>query len=114
MAAVAFIAFLCAASVGLFMAWNHKQGRTSPAWWGAIHGVFVLVGFLALIGEVFVTPEEGRFAGWHLLVLFLLTASGGAYLLSRQLKDEPWPGLVLVAHGGAALASIVALGIWMF
>ena len=112
MAAVAFIAFLCAAAIGLFMAWNHSQGRTSLAWWGALHGVFVLVGFLTLIGTVFLTSSGG--SGWYLLVLFLAVASGGAYLLARQMQEKAWPGLVLIAHGGAALASIVALGIWMF
>ncbi|MEL6616669.1 MAG: hypothetical protein AAFQ43_13085 [Bacteroidota bacterium] len=112
MAAVAFFAFLFAAAIGSLVAWNHFAGRTSPKSCGVIHGIPIVIGIAALIGAVFFT--SGGMTGWWLVVAFGLVAAGGSYLISRQVRGETWPGVVVIAHGGFAVASIVALGIWMF
>ena len=48
-----------------------------------------------------------------IFVAFVVTAAGGVYLFTRQVKDEPWPGAVIIAHGAFAIVSIVALGLWL-
>lgn len=107
---VAFFALLFAAAIGLTMAVRHARGQTSGKALGLAHGVFAVSGILFLaIGLAQI--EAGP--GWWMLVSFLVVAAGGAYLFSRQAKGEPWPGLVIVAHGGLALATLVVLGLWV-
>ena len=110
MSLAALFAFIWGALIGLFMAVWHFMGKKSGMALGLAHGVFTVSGIVFLtVG--FLTQEET--SGWWLLVLFLVTAAGGAYLLSRQVRDKPWPGFVIIAHGGLALASIVLLGIFL-
>lgn len=112
MAAAAFFSFLFAAGIGGFMAYQHSRGVPSGAAMGIVHGVFVLIGFAFLLGGLWFVDDPGW--GWWLLAAFLATAAGGSYLWMRQRKGEPWPGLVLIAHGSAAVLSIVLLGLWLF
>ena len=108
---LAFFLLVLAASVGLAMALMHANGTKSGKGLGVLHGVFVVSGLGALVAGL---ASASAPLGWWILVSFLVAASGGAYLFSRQLKDEPWPGWVIVAHGGLALATLVVLGLWLF
>lgn len=107
---ISIFAFGTAAILGLTMAVLHFRGIKSGKAMGLAHGFFALSG-LVLLGVGLTTVEAGP--GWWILVSFLVVAAGGAYLFSRQLKDEPWPALVIVAHGGLALATILVLGLWL-
>ena len=108
----AFFAFLLAAAVGGFMAYLHAKGITSPWAASVVHGFFVVSGFLFLI--VGLGKGEAAALGWWLLGGFGVVALGGAYLLSRHVRGEPWPNAVLLLHGGAAVAALVVLAVWLF
>ena len=108
---LAFFLLVVAASVGLAMALMHANGTKSGMGLGVLHGVFVVAGLGTLIAGL---ASSAAPLGWWILVSFLVAASGGAYLFSRQLKDVPWPGWVILAHGGLALATLVVLGLWLF
>ncbi|PAP76409.1 hypothetical protein [Rubrivirga marina] len=107
---IAFFAFIFAALIGLTMAVRHSRGLESGRPLGIAHGLFAISG-IVLLAVGLASVQAG--AGWWLLVSFLVVASGGAYLFVRQAKGEPWPGAVIVAHGGLALATIVLLGVWL-
>lgn len=106
----AFFGFIFGALIGLFMAVLHFRGQRSGKAIGITHGVFTVTS-VALLAIGLGTAEVG--VGWWILVAFLVVAAGGVYLFSRQLRGEPWPGAVIVAHGGLAIAMIVVLGLWM-
>lgn len=106
--AFALIVLIGGAIIGLFMAGAHVKGVESGKGVGILHGVFVLAG-LALMGTGMV--QIG--GGWWLFVGFLVVASGGAYLFSRQMTDKPWPALVIIAHGGLAIALLITMGLWL-
>lgn len=111
-ALTASVVLLCfGAAIGVMMAVLHARGVKSGTLVGILHGVFTVSGVAALVVGL-VDVEAG--AGWWILVSFLVVASGGAYLLSRQMKDEPWPGAIIAAHGGLALVTLTALGLWTF
>ena len=110
MAAVSLFAFIFAALIGLTMAWMHFKGKKSGMALGLAHGVFALSG-IALLATGLVMREAS--VAWWILGSFGLVAAGGAYLFSRQVRDEPWPGLVIIAHGGLALVTIVVLAVWL-
>lgn len=107
---VAFFAFVFAALIGLTMAVRHSRGLDSGRALGIAHGLFALSG-IVLLAVGLASVRAGL--GWWILVAFLVVAAGGAYLFVRQAKNEPWPGAVIVAHGGLALATIVVLGVWL-
>ncbi len=110
MAAVSLFAFVLAALLGLTMAWLHFQGKKSGMAMGIAHGLAALSG-VALLATGLAMEEAGP--GWWIVASFAVVAAGGAYLFSRQIRDEPWPALVIVAHGGLALATIAALWLWL-
>ena len=111
MYAIALFAFLFAAALGLTMAVLHAKGKKSGMALGIAHGLFALSG-IALLAVGLAKVDAG--AGWWLVVSFVVVALGGAYLFSRQIRDKPWPGLVIVAHGGLAVLTIIALGVWLY
>lgn len=107
---IAFFAFLGAAALGLTMAVRHARGQDSGKALGIVHGLFALSG-IVLLAVGLASVQAG--VGWWILVSFLVAAAGGAYLFTRQAKGEPWPGLVIVAHGGLALATLAVLAVWL-
>ena len=107
---ISLFAFIFAALLGLTMAVLHFRGIKSGKAMGLAHGFFALSG-VALLATGLV--QVGAEWGWWLLASFGVVALGGAYLFSRQLRDKPWPALVIVAHGGLALVTIAALGVWL-
>ena len=110
MAAVSLFAFIFGALLGLTMAWMHFKGQKSGMALGIAHGVFTLSG-LALLATGLVMREASL--AWWILASFGVVAAGGAYLFSRQVRDKPWPALVIVAHGGLAIVTIVVLAVWL-
>lgn len=107
---VAFFAFLFGAALGLFMAVLHMRGQPSGKALGIAHGLFGLSGIALLISGL-ALAEAGP--GWWMVAGFLAVAAGGVYLFTRQVRGEPWPGLVIAAHGGLALVMIAVLGFWL-
>lgn len=90
------------------MAALHFRGLKSGKGVGVLHGVFTVSGLsLMLTGVLHVGGGGWLFAG------FLVVAAGGAYLFSRQMRGKPWPGMVILAHGGLALVLLVTLGLWL-
>lgn len=108
---VALFAFLIGASFGIFMAVEHWRGKKSGKALGIAHGLWNLSG-IVLLAVSLALVDAG--IGWWVLAAFLVTAAGGFYLFTRQVRDKPWPSLAIIAHGGLALVSIGLLGWWLF
>lgn len=108
---IAFFAFLMGAALGIFMAVEHWRGKKSGKALGIAHGLWNVSGIVLLaVGFALV----GAGSGWWILAAFLVTAAGGVYLFSRQVRGLPWPSAAIIAHGGFAIVSIVLLGLWLF
>ncbi|WP_412068433.1 hypothetical protein [Rubrivirga sp. IMCC43871] len=111
MATVSLFAFVFAALMGLTMAVRHWRGETSGKAFGIVHGLWALAG-IALLASSLAQRDAGW--GWWVLASFGAVALGGLYLFVKQVKGEKWPGAVIVAHGGLALVTLAALGVWLF
>ena len=106
-----FFAFVIAALFGLTMAVRHFRGQESGKAMGIVHGLWALSGVVLLsVGLATVNADP---VWWWLVAGFVVVAAGGVYLFSRQVRGEPWPNLVVVAHGGLALVCIVVLGVFL-
>lgn len=120
--------FVAAALIGLAMALNHFRGKTSPAAMGWLHGVFVIAAMILFLSMLLggnadraadvgagaaETVARDIQAGWGIFGLFGIAALGGLYMFFRQKRDEPWPALVILAHGGVAVGAIVLLLGWL-
>ena len=106
----AFFGFTIGALIGLFMAVLHFRGQPSGRALGLAHGVFTVAG-IVLPAVGLSLSDAGP--GWWIFLGFLAVAAGGLYLFWRQSTGAPWPGAVIVAHGGLALVMIVVLGLWL-
>lgn len=110
MSAISLFAFVTAALIGLTMAVLHFRGIKSGKALGLAHGTIALSGIAMLAVGMWMREAS---AAWWIVGSFGVVALGGIYLFSRQVRDEPWPALVIIAHGGLAIATIVALGLWV-
>jgi len=113
MLTTAVVLFLLGAIGGITMAVIHFfQGR-NPSWLlVGLHGIFVASGLIVLILALLAIGFGGM--GGIALVLFLLAAVGGFWLLSTHLQDKRLSNPVVLAHGAtAAIAFILLLVVWL-
>jgi hypothetical protein len=105
--AVVLIAF--GAIIGLTMAVRHFRGRTPPApALAVLHALLVVSGVGVLLVAVMRVGFGGAL-GWA-LILFVIAALGGLFLVSHHLRHRPLPNGVIVIHGlVAAIAFLVLL-----
>jgi glucose uptake protein GlcU len=96
------------AVVGLTMAVQHFKGRTPPK-----AGVAILHGLLAGTGVILLLlgARDLGFATPHTwaLVLFVIAALGGLYLVSFHMRQKPLPNAVIVVHGLVAVVAFLVL-----
>ena len=110
MSFISFFSLAWGAAIGLTMAVLHFRGVKSGMALGIAHGLFTLGG-IALLVVGLQNVETGP--GWWIVLGFVVVALGGAYLFYRQTQREPWPALVIVAHGAGALLMLAVLGMWL-
>lgn len=105
--------FLLGAVGGLVMATRSFQGQSIPGVLAAGHGLLVVAGLVLLILTVLAGAVPASLTA--AVVVFILAALGGLYLLSFHLKKQRHPRGVIVAHASLAVAGVVLLiwSIWM-
>jgi glucose uptake protein GlcU len=105
---IAVILIALGAIVGLTMAIKHFKGRTPPKPALAIlHGLLAGCGVVALLLGVW-DMGFGTAHTWA-LVLFVVAALGGLYLVSHHMRHKPLPSGVIVIHGLVAAVAFLIL-----
>ena len=104
---VAVPLFLIAAVFGLTMAIFIFKNRCPPLFQIGAHGFFAL-GALALAIWAAGTPGTPSVVVLGVVVI-LLGAVGGVFLISFQFRDEKQPKVVVVLHGLAAVSGVSCL-----
>lgn len=108
MLTTAVVLFLVAATGGAFMAYRIFQGRQPPAAIAVVHGLLAASG-LGLLAWLWLQGQAGQLVGIGLLVL-LVAALGGFYLLGYHVRGVRHPQAVVVVHALAAVAGVAVLG----
>jgi hypothetical protein len=102
---LAALLFAAAALGGLTMAFIHfKKNRNPPAGLAILHGTLGASALVILLFYVVQTGMATPVLNWA-LILFVLAALGGFFLVSFHLRGKRLPSPVLVIH---ALVAVVA------
>ena len=106
--------FAVAAVFGLYMAVQHFRGRTPPAAGVAItHGLLAVIAVVLLLLGVMNVGFGASVHTWA-LVLFVVAALGGLYIVSFHMRGRPLPGGVIVVHGLVAVVAFLILLVAVF
>jgi hypothetical protein len=101
---VAIVLFALAALGGLVMLYFHfKKNRNPPGALAALHGILAATGLGLLLWFAVTTGAQGRLM--LVLVLFVLAALGGFFLVSYHVRNARLPSPVVIIH---ALVAVVA------
>jgi hypothetical protein len=102
--------FALAALLGMYLLTFVLRGKETPKAIVFTHGPLAVIGLVLLL--VYIT--KGGPNPWESLVLFILAALGGLYMLSRDLTGRPIPKFLAVGHGLLAVSGFVLLLIFAF
>jgi hypothetical protein len=108
----AAILFALGALGGLYMAALSFQGRPLPTAVAVLHGLFGATGLVLLIVGVMMGLGAGT--AKVALIILLVAALGGFYLLSFHIKKHKHPRAVIVIHALVAVIGFLTLltAIW--
>jgi glucose uptake protein GlcU len=105
---VAAILFAIAALGGIIMAMIRLSGRDyPPAFLAVVHGLFAAAGLVALLMAVFAPGVATSFK--IALVLFVVAALGGFWLVSYHFKRQALPIPLMVIHALVAVVAFIIL-----
>lgn len=105
METIALVCFAVAALGGLFLAVRHFKGASLPMPVTVLHGLLAATGLVLLI----VAYVQGAGNLGLALLLLVLAALGGFFLVSFHLRGKRAPSPGVVAHAVLAVAGVVAL-----
>lgn len=101
----AIIIFALAASGGLFLLSYVLRSKETPKGVAFIHGSVAAVGIVLLIIYCSIYSPSP----WISLVLFILAAFGGFFMMYKDLTGNPVPKSVAIIHGLVAVISFILL-----
>ena len=104
---VAAILFAAAALGGLYLVSRYLSGKALPGSVAVIHGAAAATALVLLALAVF-TNDLGT-AATVALVLFVVAALGGFYLVSFHLRGERHPSPAVFGHAAIAVVAFVTL-----
>ncbi len=107
MLTTAIVLFLAAAIGGIVMTTQVFGGRTPAVGIAVAHGAAAAAGLVLLIW-IALTGAPGTLLTAGLVVL-LIAALGGFFLLSFHVRQRPHPKAVVVVHALAAVGGVVLL-----
>lgn len=102
----ALACFVAAALIGLFAAIEILTDKTPP--WAAsiMHGLFGASGLALLI---FAIANGAPNRVFYALVILLIAALGGFFLVSFHLRGKPHPKLFAIIHPAIAIIGVLTL-----
>jgi asparagine N-glycosylation enzyme membrane subunit Stt3 len=106
MVTTSLILFAIAAVLGLTVAIQILKNKQTNKVVAVIHGLFAATALIVLI--VFALGGTGGGVTTE-IVLFVIAALGGVFLITRDLMKKPGPKAVVVIHALVAVISFVML-----
>lgn len=107
MLSIAAIVFAAAAVGGVVLAYLHFRQQTRPWLLTLGHGALAATGLALLIIAFLQAEASGMLTA--ALVLFLIAALGGFFLIATRLRGKALPSPAVVVHGLAAVVAFITL-----
>ena len=111
MVTTSLILFAIAAVIGLTLAITILKDKETNKGVAVIHGLFAATALIILI--IFAFGETGGGVMTE-VILFIIAALGGIFLITRDLMKKPGPKAVVVIHALVAVISFIMLLIFAF
>jgi hypothetical protein len=102
--------FFLAALMGIFLLTLILQEKPTPKSVVLIHGIFAATGVILL--GFYVAKHSGDLI--TSLVLFLIAATGGVILVSKDVTGKPIPKWLAIVHGSVAALGFLFLIVYAF
>ncbi|STX28999.1 Uncharacterised protein [Legionella beliardensis] len=107
---LATIVFAIAAALGIYLINYIFQDKNTPKGIVMIHGAFAALGIVLLILYFFSSQSSPVVS----LILFILAALGGFYMVWRDVTLKPVPKFFVVGHGLIAVIAFICLIVFQF
>ncbi|STX51296.1 Uncharacterised protein [Legionella busanensis] len=107
---LATIFFILAAVLGIYLITYMFQDKTTPKGVVMIHGSLAAIGIVLLILYLFSSRSSPVIS----LILFILAAIGGFYIVWRDIMLKPVPKFLVVGHGLIAIIAFICLILFQF
>ncbi|MFP4469307.1 MAG: hypothetical protein ACLFPE_01410 [Bacteroidales bacterium] len=98
--------------VGGVMAYFGLQKNPIPKGLAILHGALVGTGIILLLIYAITTGSHHKH--WDSIIIFLIAATGGVYLLMKDLTSNKPPIAVMIVHALIGLGGIVWLTVHLF
>lgn len=97
----------CGIIVGGVMATRGLKGEHIPKGLAILHGIFVASGLILLL--IYALTTESHHRHWDSVAIFIVAATGGFYMLTRDLRMKGIPPWLLIVHALLGLGGFVWL-----
>lgn len=106
MAVTATILIALGALMGIYMAITAVKSGHIPKGLALLHGFAVISGAVLLL---IYAISSGRH--WDSLIIFLIAAVGGVYIVFKDITHQPFPLWLIFAHGLIGLTGLIWLSV---
>ncbi|MDX1753263.1 MAG: hypothetical protein R3259_08770 [Salinimicrobium sediminis] len=90
--------------LGLYLLTFVVRKKTIPKGVALIHGTFAALGIIVLL--IYALTTSSHHKHWDSLVIFLVAASLGIYLFSKDIRHLEFPPWMAVLHGAIGLTGL--------
>lgn len=105
----AAILFAIAASLGAFLAYKVFSNKETPKAVAFIHGGVAALALILLIIAALTIPAAAKGIVFTSIIIFIMVAMGGFFLIYKDLTAQPIPKPVVLIHGSLAIVSFILL-----
>lgn len=104
MVITAIILISLAVILGLYLITFVLKNKTPPKGVALIHGALAAFGIIVLLIYAFTTSSHHKH--WDSIAIFVTAATGGIYLIFKDIRHKKIPVWVAVLHGSIGLTGL--------
>lgn len=105
MVITAIVLITLAVILGAYLISFVLQGKNPPKGIALAHGTLAALGIIVLL--IYALTTSGHHKHWESIIIFVVAATGGIYLFSRDIRHKKIPKWVAVVHGAIGLTGLI-------
>lgn len=104
MVITAIVLISLAAILGLYLVTFVLKKKTPPKGVALIHGTLAALGIIVLL--IYALTTSSHHKHWDSIIIFIIAATGGIYLFSKDIRHLEIPVWVALVHGAIGLTGL--------